>query len=334
VIPTTFWPLSYRLIGDNPAFAREFSALLTSCGFVQAFDGARITIVLLPPGEVAASPLQTEPIVEWRGLCVRRNAEQVSFCYRLWEMVLDLSTMTFTCSGPDPEAGERINFREFFLLSGLLFLMHRLGYFELHAAACAYEDSGYLLLGASGSGKTTAMLSLIASGWSYLSDDAMVVSAEGEGRISAHALRRSFSLKPDHLERRPELAACATECVPGTNKRRLDPRQVWPEQYAPVANPKFIIACNVVDDETTRLTPISRAEALARLVGSTPWLMFDRATAPTHLEVFRSLAASCRSFKLSAGRELFRNGELVASLIAPENLLEEWSSTCKEDRWG
>src|SRR2546426_6238451 len=164
------------------------------------------------------------------------------------------------------------------------------------------------------------MLSLIASGWSYLSDDAMVVSADPEGGISARALRRSFSLKPDHLGRSPGLAPYATESVPTTNKRRLDPRQVWPGQYAAVANPRFIIDCNVVDEETTRIRPISRAESLARLVGSTPWLMFDRATAPAHLEIFRSLAAACCGFELSAGRDLLRDPARIASLLAPEAL--------------
>src|SRR5439155_1238636 len=84
------------------------------------------------------------------------------------DLELDVRTSTFRCGGPDPGPGETLGFKEFFLLTPLLFLMHRFGYFELHAAGCAYEDSGYLLLGASGSGKTTATLSLIASGWKYL----------------------------------------------------------------------------------------------------------------------------------------------------------------------
>ena len=332
--PTASWPLSYRIVGDNPALAREFSVLLTSCGFLPiSGEHARITIVVLPAGELAASPSQGDPIVEWRGLSVRKKAEQISFSYRSWEMELDLPTLTFRCSGPEPDPSDCLNFREFFLLTPLLYMMHRLGYFELHAAACAYQESGYLLLGPSGSGKTTAMLSLIASGWSYLSDDAMVVSADPEGGISARALRRSFSLKPDHLVRSPGLARYATESVPTTNKRRLDPRQVWPGQYAAVANPRFIIDCNVVDEETTRIRPISRAESLARLVGSTPWLMFDRATAPAHLEIFRSLAATCCSFELNAGRDLLRNGVRIASLLAPEVLLEEWLSMNKEAAW-
>ena len=318
---TASWPLSYRLVGDNPVLAREFSGLLTSCGFVPLpCERSPVTIVLGPRSEAAALPFQGEPIVEWRGLRIGRQAERTFFSYRSWNLELDFPSLTIHCSGPDPDPCDRLNFREFFLLSAVLYIMHRLGYFELHAAASAYREHGYLFLGSSGSGKTSTMLSLIASGWNYLSDDAIAVSADPEGQIWARALRRSFSLKPDHLERDPTLAACATETVPGTGKRRIDPRQIWPERYRSVTRPTFIIACNVADEDVSRVTPISRSESLARLVGSTPWLMFDRATAPAHLEIFRSLAAACCGFELSAGRDLLRDPARIASLLAPEAL--------------
>jgi hypothetical protein len=313
---TASWPFTYRFTGYRPGLESEFSALLGSCGFVPAAaDRARITINFLPAGEPATSQPRDEAIVEWRDLKIGNRAGQVLFKYQSWEMGLDLDTLTFRCSGPDPDPADRLSFREFFLLSPLLFIMHRLGYFELHAGACVSGDSGYLLLGPSGSGKTTAMLSLIRSGWNYLSDDAIVVSRDPKGVILARPLRRSFSLKPDHLERHPELAAYATESLPGNDKRRFDPRQIWPEQYSPEARPRFIIDCHVTDEETTRITPVSRAESLARLVGSTPWLMFDQSTAPAHLEMFRALAATCSGFEMRAGRDLLRNPDLMASLI-------------------
>ena len=78
----------------------------------------------------------------------------------------------------------------------------------------------------------------------------------------------------------------------------------------------------MIDEETSQLTPNSRAEALGRLVGSTPWLMFDQATAAAHLEMFRSLAETGSACELRAGRDLSRNRRRVASLIAPEALVE------------
>jgi hypothetical protein len=320
VTPVISWPFSYRLMGDNSGIAREFSALLYSCGFLPSSDSARITIEVSPATSTIVPPCQCEPIFNWRGLSIRREAERIWFSYRAWELQLDMTTLTLKCWGPDPEATEGLNFREFFLLSPLLFLMHRLGYFEMHAAACVLEEHGYLFVGPSGSGKTSAVLSLIALGAKYLSDDAVVISRVREGGLAVRGLRRSFSLKSDYLRHHPELAGYANELVPGTEKRRIDPRQIWPGQYVSVAQPQFIVACKLVDQETSEIVPISKAEALARLVGSTPWIAFDQSSAPDQLGVFRALSESCRTFELKAARDVFRNGNRLASLLAPTRL--------------
>jgi len=280
-----------------------------------------MTIVVNPAG-AAAVRTSGEPIVQWRDLTVRQHGDRAFFTYRSWDLELDLATLNLHCWGPDPDSLDSLAFREFFLLSPILFMLRRLGYFELHAAACAYGESGYLLLGSSGSGKTAAILALIASGWSYLSDDAMLVCAVPGNKIAARPLRRSFSLKTDLLEHYPMLALHATEPVHGTGKRRLDPRRVWPDKFLPVMQPRFMISCNISNEERSRIVPISPAESLARLVGSTPWMMFDQLTATAHLEIFRSLAASCCSFELNAGRDLFCNGKRFAAHLDPDRLME------------
>jgi hypothetical protein len=328
------WPITYRFTGDNPVLAREFSILLTSRGFVPASDdGAGFTIHFSRTGEAPVPESQTELIVVSQDLSVSRHAERILFGYQSWHMALDLTTFTIRCTGPDPDPSDCYVFREAFLLWPVLFVMHRFGHFELHAAACAHHGSGYLLLGPSGSGKTTAVLSLIRAGWSYLSDDSTVMFNSSQGGVLVRALRRSFSLKPDHFKRHPELAGCVTECVPGTDKRRFDPSQLWPQQYAAVVSPAFVIACTVAEGQPTRITPISRAESLARLVGSAPFLMFDQAMGSAHLEILRALAAKSYSFELKAGRDLLDDSDRIASLFAPEVLMEKWLSVNRNSRW-
>jgi hypothetical protein len=319
--------LSYSLTGDNPSLSQEFSALLYSCGFIPASHTRAAVTIVVYPARVAAVHTRSEPIVRWRDLTVRQDGELIFFAYRSWDLKLDLTTLELHCWGPDPNSVERLGFREFFLLSPILFILHRLGYFETHAAACAHKESGYLFLGASGSGKTAAILTLIASGWSYLSDDAMLVCAVPGNRIAARPLRRTFSLRTDLLEHYPMLALEATEPVYGTGKRRLDPRRVWPDKYLPVIQPRFMISCKITNEEMSRIAPMPQADSLARLVASTPWVMFDHATAKAHLEVFRSLAASCCSFELNAGRDLFRDGNQLAALLDSDRLAELWQSS-------
>ena len=280
-------------------------------------DSAPITIEVSSGMPANGAPRRSEALFNWRGLSLEREGDRLWFSYRAWELELDMRTFTLKCWGPDPEASDVLNFREFFLLSPLLFLMRRLGYFEMHAAGCILEEHGYLFVGPSGSGKTSTVLSLIALGAKYLSDDAILISRPRGNGFAARALRRSFSLKPDYLLHDPELAGHATELVYGTGKRRLDPRQIWPAQYVSVIQPEFVIACKLADQETSEIISISKAEALARLVASTPWIAFDQSSAPDQLGVFCSLAESCRTFELRAGRDVFRNGDRLASLLAP-----------------
>src|SRR5215471_2557692 len=144
------WPLSYHVTGAGPGLTQAFSGLLRSCGFVPgSSERASIKILLRSAGDRRQLQLRPDPIVEWGDLQIRRLAGNLLFSYKSWDLNLDVATLTMVCSGPDPAPEEHLTFRDFFLLSAFLYIVHRLGYFELHAAACSYEESGYLLLGRS-----------------------------------------------------------------------------------------------------------------------------------------------------------------------------------------
>ncbi len=307
-------------MGDDRGVAQQFSDLLHGCGFLPSSD-PKITIEVEPGLKITPAG-QIQSIANWGGVTITKNAERIWFDYESWKIELDLQAFTLKCSGPDREITEDINFRELFLLSPLLFLMHRLGYFELHAAACIFDQRGYLLLGPSGSGKTTAVLSLMALGAKYLSDDAVVISRSSRTDLEVRALRRFFSVKSEDFRWLSELENVDTVPVPGTNKHRIEPRHIWPEKYAPVVRPDFMIACKVAGQETTEIAPMSKAEALGHLIGSTPWITFDQDTARDQLETYRSLTEHCRTFELKAGRDVFRNPDRLGSVLAAKAL--EW----------
>jgi hypothetical protein len=319
VTPKVSWPLSYRIIGRKANIARQFSAILHSCGFLQS-PNSDITIDINPETPAEALSRPGKAIFSWEDLSVTGDADRIRFTYQAWQLDLDMRALTLNCWAPDDELPEALNFREFFLLTPLLFLMRRFGYFEMHAAACVLEERGYVFVGPSGSGKTSNLLSLIPLGAQYLSDDAVVISPSSGGGVEVRGLRRSFSLKLDYLQHDPELARCATEAILGTEKRRIDPRQIWPAQYAASVRPQFIILCKIENQQTSEIVPVSKAEALARLIGSTPWITFDQSTAADHLRAFCSLVEGCHTFELRAGQDIFRNGTRLASLLATKAL--------------
>ncbi len=66
------------------------------------------------------------------------------------------------------------------LFSGLAPLLRRLGYYMVHSFAASRDNMALLLIGKSGSGKTTAGLSLIQQGWGYLANDMIILKNKGE----------------------------------------------------------------------------------------------------------------------------------------------------------
>src|ERR1044071_1428371 len=58
--------------------------------------------------------------------------------------------------------------------------LRRFGLFDLHSAGVVdpHDDKGVLIVGPSGSGKSTLAVQLVSAGWSYLSDDEVLVSLD------------------------------------------------------------------------------------------------------------------------------------------------------------
>ncbi|NOT61631.1 MAG: hypothetical protein HOP19_15555 [Acidobacteria bacterium] len=124
-------------------------------------------------------------------------------------------------------------------------LLRYRGRFTAHAAAVIepITQTGLLLVGASGSGKTTTTLQLVRQGWQYLSDDLLLLGATEQG-IAAWGLRRAFAA----TER--TLAACdyvgaqrpqGQRMVGDIEKLAFDPQTLFPQQYAKSCTPQHLL---------------------------------------------------------------------------------------------
>jgi len=207
------------------------------------------------------------------------------------------------------------------LREAVVTLLPRTGWLPLHAAALtgpetAQEADGVLMTGPSGCGKSTLTAGLVARGFRCVSDDLVVAELE-RSDASSHPpprrvgrLTRGIRLHPDAAERLSVAGDASGH--PGIAPEK----SLWlpdDDQEAITCVPRLILFPQIVDAPESRLTPVSKQEALGTLLSqmSPPSLL----TPPVNQAQLDGIAALLREadpFRLEAGRDLFaRPGDLV-----------------------
>ena len=201
--------------------------------------------------------------------------------------------------------------REFFLL-GLLMLLRPRGLYGLHACGVRRGEVGALLVGSSGAGKTTTTLNLLRSGWSYLSDDAVLLRERGNS-VEALAFRRGFSCTPDTLER---LGNPETALESGVFGDPSGKRQLLGTGY------DFVQSCHPTlllfprrGAKKTQLLPLSPPLALVALCRHSAGIMTDRAVSAGQLELLKRLVQGAQSFELALAPDALTDPSLVSELL-------------------
>ena len=192
-----------------------------------------------------------------------------------------------------PQPGEPLLGRavSFAVCAGL----RRFGLFDMHSAGVVETGSGdgVLIIGPSGSGKSTLALQLVHSGWSYLSDDELLLSLD-EGVVEARGFRSFFAVS--------EEGAQSKHCF------------VLPAKRAEHASPRSLLFTRLNADSRSELNQLTQAETMTRLLRACPWATYDKSIAAANLSLLSTLAHQAHGFDLSAGRDLLEPG-FAASLL-------------------
>ena len=192
-------------------------------------------------------------------------------------------------------------------------LLRRCGRYEMHAACVVAPDSnkGVLLVGPSGSGKSTLTAQLAASGWHYLSDDSIVLSAGSSG-TEAHALRRVFAITEDAIRAGglQELEVGLQEPMAlDPTKRRLDPFDVLPDRFLSSCFPSVLLFPLVTNNQRTTIDIVAPSIAMTLLIRLCPWGTYDRIAARGYVNALAALAKRCGAYHLYLGEDLFGDRE-------------------------
>ena len=187
------------------------------------------------------------------------------------------------------------------------------GLYMLHAGAVGTPEGGVLLVGKSGSGKSTSTLSALQSELGYAGDDHIAISFEP--RPWVHGLFSSGKLVPDHVQRLPFLRSALPDGDPPEgSKAVVYVHEEWPKNISAGFPLKAILAPKVTPGlGRARLLQTSAVAGLAALAPSTVLQMPTRGQ--ESLLRMRSLVQAVPSYVLELGADVGSIPDVIADLL-------------------
>jgi hypothetical protein len=191
------------------------------------------------------------------------------------------------------------------------------GLYYLHGAVLEGPDgTGYLISGNAGSGKTTLTMSLIESGFRFLSDDTVFLRLSGDSDVEIRGLARDFHVPTDLIRGNDNFKKY--EVLPDYSsykkKKTLKPDEWFPEQRLDkLINPDIILFPRIKNGEV--LAAMDQMTAFTELMPQSLAVMCNPNIAPLHLEAIKRTLKHGKAFRLRHGLALKGKPDLVKSVF-------------------
>ncbi len=171
----------------------------------------------------------------------------------------------------------------------------------IHAGLVARGEKGLLLVGKSGSGKTTASIACFLGGFTYLSDDYVALEATAKDNFVGHSLYATCLV--DRVYRFPALASIAHAPNHGFETKHsvyLADHQAG--RFATGIRLAAVVLLKVVDRPDTVYRPAKTIEAMLALAPSSVWILPN--SARNTLGKLEGLVTTVPAFWLELGRDV------------------------------
>lgn len=266
-------------------------------------------------GKKADVKLEGKPLFRFDRLC----------CYRKGNDYFYSDGKSLVISQPDKGISkgyiseETINsgrfFSHIFFYIILVEMLRHNGLYYIHSSGVEKNRTSILIPGNSGVGKTTISLALVRKGFSYLSDDALLLQ-KAKKEVIAYPIPGDFHIDPAISENFKELTGVkhAVKYGKGT-KRSFDPAIFYPDSFILKSKPNVILFPQIVREHESRLMPLSSAQCLAKLIPNSLLVMIDKKIAREHLDALTTLSKQCCAFQLLSGKDLILKPDKVIEKI-------------------
>ena len=294
-----------------PCLARLLSDLSFHCDT----DARSAPTAVIHVDRVAAgvgAPASARPLFQLASLCAFEDAGDVYLTVQAAVMRVPRDGSIAGAWIAPQFFDQDVLVRQRFWAYGVTRLLRARGLFALHAATIVSPGgAGVIVAGASGSGKSTLAIGLIRSGWSFLSDDAVLLR-HTPAAVDALALRVPFSIDSDASGRYADLRLGAAA---RGQKRRADLHATHASQYRARCTPCVLVFPHIIRAPRSSLQPLTRAATLGRLLEHSGPVLFDRRTMSEHLATLRDLAVQAPAYDLCAGADVHADPAVVIDLL-------------------
>jgi hypothetical protein len=189
------------------------------------------------------------------------------------------------------------------------------GYYPLHAAAVSADDAALLIVGSSGSGKTTMSLALVESGGTWRADDKVLLHADS-GSILAASLYSNTNLAPATIAAHESLAfALDRPSINETNaKRPCSLSEVAAAVDLSPFRPTALIFPRQVPRRESRLRRLTDIEAVIHLSAQSP-MSGERTRMGLQHRLLVEMARQLPAWEVEAGSDVLDRRDAFVARI-------------------
>lgn len=206
---------------------------------------------------------------------------------------------------------------EYLFHTALIELLRRRGLYTIHATALEKHGRAVLIPGNSGRGKTTSFISLLRSGYRYLSDDHPLIRDMGTSvdvlpfPVKVNVTEATISFFPELRDAPP------TVLRPGVPKRSFRPEDLYETSMGEPCQPALVLFPNVVDTPHSHLELLPKSRALEVLLPQA-LLVYDQEVAKRGFQVLAKLVQQVDCYRLHFGRDILDLPKLITPLLERE----------------